>query len=214
MPNWCENVLNISGNKEDIAKIREMILVKSEVGENLNFTMELLLPTPKELLEMTSPVMWRGDENDEDGKLEFEKKVEELKQKYGHTDWYDWRVNNWGTKWDCADSEILDDTENFISISYNTAWGPNCQFIKTIGPMFPEVTFKLSFEEPGCEFCGVYEVTGEDDDMCEGDLQWIDEETGRLVEYDGELEKHRYSDTGEVIDDEDFWPQPHNPFND
>ena len=212
MPNWCENKLDISGNETDIAKLREKILVKSEVGDSLNFTMELLLPTPKELLEMTSPVTWRGDENDEDGKLEFEKKVEELKQKYGHTDWYDWRTHNWGTKWDCAESYVLDDEEEFISIEYQTPWGPNTMFIKTIAKMFPELTFTLSFQEPGMGFCGVYEVTNEDDDMCEGDLEWRDIETGRLVEYNSDEELWMYSDTKEVIDDEDFYPEQHNPF--
>ena len=214
MPNWCENKLDISGNETDIAKLREKILVKSEVGDNLNFTMELLLPTPKELLEMTSPVMWRGDENDTDGKLEFEKKVEELQQKYGHSDWYSWRVDNWGTKWDCADSEVLDDEKEFISIFYQTAWGPNTEFVTTIAKMFPELAFKLSFEESGNGFCGVYEVTDEDTDMCEGDLEWRDEETGRLVEYNSDKELWMYSDTKEVIDDEDFSPEQHNPFTD
>jgi hypothetical protein len=34
------------------------------------------------------------------------------------------------------------------------------------------------------------------------------------VEYDGELERYKYSDTKEVIDDEDFYPEQHNPFKD
>lgn len=214
MPNWCENILDVSGNKHEITKFKELSLVKSEAGDNLNFTMELLLPTPKELLEQTSPAMWRGDENDTDGKLEFEKQVEELKQKYGHTDWYDWRVNKWGTKWDCADSEILDEGENFISMFYQTAWGPNTQFISTIAKMFPELTFKLSFEEPGMGFCGVYEVTNDEEDFIEGDLQNRDEESGRLVEYNSEKELWMYSDTKEVIEDEDFYPEQFNQFND
>jgi hypothetical protein len=211
MPNWCSNKLNISGNKSDISKLREMTLVKSEVGDNINFTMELLLPTPKELLEQTSPVMWRGDETDTEGKEKFEKHIESLKEKYGHTDWYNWRSENWGCKWDTAESYVLDDEDEFISVEYQTPWGPNTQFIKNIALMFPEVTFTLSFEEPGMGFCGVYEVTGEDEDYVDGDLEWVDED-GRKVEYDGESERYKYSDTNEVIDDEDFYPIEHNPF--
>jgi hypothetical protein len=33
-----------------------------------------------------------------------------------------------------------------------------------------------------------------------------------LVTYDSEIEKYRYVDNDEVIDDEDFSPIEHNPF--
>ncbi len=213
MPNWCENKLDVSGNEIDVQKFKELSLVKDDVGNGLHFTMEILRQTPTELLEQTSPNTWRGEETDIQGKLEFEKKIEELKQKYGHTDWYDWRVKNWGTKWDAAESYILDDEDEFFSIEYNTAWGPNIEWVRYVAKQFPELTFTLWFEEPGMGFCGVYEVTDEDEDLCEGDLEWVDED-GRKVEYDGEIERYRYSDTKEVIDDEDFYPEQHNPFKD
>jgi hypothetical protein len=213
MPNWCENKLDVSGNEIDVQKFKELTLVKDDVGNGLHFTMEILSTTPSELLEQTSPNTWRGEETDIAGKLEFEKKIEELKQKYGHTDWYDWRVKNWGTKWDAAESYILDDEDEFFSIEYNTAWGPNIEWVRYVAKQFTELTFTLWFQEPGMGFCGVYEVTDEDEDLCEGDLEWVDED-GRKVEYDGELERYKYSDTKEVIDDEDFYPEQHNPFKD
>jgi hypothetical protein len=64
-------------------------------------------------------------------------------------------------------------------------------------------------------FCGCYEVIngGEEfENLMEGDLEWKDEDTDRLVTYDSELERYRYVDTNEVIDDEDFYPMEHNPF--
>lgn len=214
MPNWCENKLDVSGNKSDIQKFKESTLVKSEKGDELHFTMNLLYPTPPELLEQTAPNTWRGEETDTEGKLEFEKKIEELKQKYGHTDWYDWRVDKWGTKWDACETYILDDEDEFLSVEYNTAWSPNIEWLKTIAKQFPELKFTLWFEEPGNGFCGVYEVTDEDEDLCEGDLEWIDGETDRLVQWNGEFERYQYIDTKEVIDDEDFYPEQHNPFKD
>ena len=214
MPNWCENKLNVSGNKSDIQKFKESTLVKSEKGDELHFTMNLLYPTPPELLEQTAPNTWRGEKTDNEGKLEFEKKIEELNQKYGHTDWYNWRVDKWGTKWDAADTYVLDDTDEFLSIEYNTAWSPNIEWLKTIAKQFPELKFTLWFEEPGNGFCGVYEVMDEDEDLCEGDLEWIDGETDRLVQWNGEFERYQYIDTKEVIDDEDFYPEQRNPFKD
>lgn len=213
MPNWCENKLDVSGNKIDIQKFKELSLVKDDIGDGLHFTMNLLYPTPPELLEQTSPNMWRGEETDTEGKLEFEKKIEELKQKYGHTDWYDWRVDKWGTKWDAASTYILDDEDEFLSIEYNTAWSPNMEWVKTIAKQFPELKFTLWFEEPGNGFCGVYEVTDEDEDLCEGDLEWIDED-GRRVQWNSDEDLWMYSDTKEIINNEDFYPEQHNPFKD
>ena len=189
MPNWCNNTLIVEGDLDALKDFKKRVLVVNE-HNTINFSMEGLMPTPPELLEQTSPVMWRGDENDTDGKLEFEKQVEELKQKYGHTDWYNWRVENWGTKWDCADSHVDEMDGEGLCVYYNTAWGPNTQFIKFAASVYPSLQFKLSFEEPGMGFCGVYEVKGDDEDYQDGDLEWKDEETDRLVTFDSELERY------------------------
>ena len=37
--------------------------------------------------------------------------------KYGHIDWYNWRINNWGTKWNACDEYVDDDV-----LEFNTAW--------------------------------------------------------------------------------------------
>ena len=215
MPNWCENTLNVSGNKTDIQKFKELTLIKQETGSELYFTMNVLYPTPPELLEQTSPVMWRGEDTDTEGKLEFEKYVSELKEKYGYTDWYNWRVDKWGTKWDAAESCICDDEDELFSVEYDTAWGPNINWVQYVAKAFPALQFTLTFEEPGMNFCGIYEVKGEDEDLMEGELEYVDEETGRQVYYDNEIEKYRYSDTNEIAgdEDEDFWPELRNPFN-
>jgi hypothetical protein len=215
MPNWCLNRLTVSGDKHEINKFKELTLVKPEKSSELNFTMEVLYPTPSELLEQTSPAMWRGDELDVEGKLEFEKKIEEIKEKYGYTDWYNWRVDKWGTKWDAAESCICDDEDELFSVEYDTAWAPNIAWVQYVAKAFPALQFTLTFEEPSMDFCGIYEVKGEDEDLMESELEYVDPETDRQVYYDSELEKYRYSDTNEIVgdEDEDFWPETRNPFN-
>lgn len=46
----------------------------------------------------------------------------QLQDTYGATDWYDWRVNNWGTKW--IGSELVIDYigNTLLVVHYNTAW--------------------------------------------------------------------------------------------
>lgn len=38
-------------------------------------------------------------------------------EKYGYETWYDWRINNWGTKWNACVSIITDNT-----VIFTTAW--------------------------------------------------------------------------------------------
>ena len=53
---------------------------------------------------------------------------------------------------------------------------------------------------------------GEDfERLNEGDLEYQDDD-GREVYYDSDKHLYRYCDTDELIEDEDFWPQPYNPY--
>ena len=38
--------------------------------------------------------------------------------------WYDWRLQNWDTKWDCYDVEVVDPDPENLEIEFNTAWSP------------------------------------------------------------------------------------------
>jgi hypothetical protein len=189
MPNWCNNSLIVTGDQATIDDFKSKTVVVKENGYE-EFTMDILYPCPPELLEMTSPVMWRGEKDDVEGKAAHEKYVAELEGKYGHTDWYNWRVENWGTKWDAAEASIMEEDGQFV-VHYNTAWAPNSMWVHTISKLYPTLDYE---------------------DLQEGDLEWIDDETDRMVTYDSELERYRYVDTNEVIDDEDFYPQEHNPY--
>lgn len=54
------------------------------------------------------------------------------KIKYGATSWYDWRIQNWGTKWNAYDCVI---EENCLKLS--TAWSEPEPIIKKISEMVP-----------------------------------------------------------------------------
>lgn len=51
---------------------------------------------------------------------------------YGHDDWYNWRVSNWGTKWtgDVANTEHFHD--NLLIVTYDTAWAPPTGIFTTL----------------------------------------------------------------------------------
>jgi len=97
--------------------------------------MEYFLPTPK----------------DENGELD--------------PAWYDWCLNNWGTKWDIggedAFCERMVTADNTVVLSFDSAWSPPIEFYSF---MKREHGFDIdaSYFEPGMGFCGDW-IDGVDD---------------------------------------------------
>lgn len=133
MPNWCKNNLRIKDNGEKILELLEYVK-----DENGNFTMNKAVPMPKELEDTQSPV------SDTATKEECER----LNKLYGADNWYDWRCENWGVKWDANDSGFWKDEDDWI-ISFSTPWGPPCEFMKKLSAQFPKMTFVMQFADEG-----------------------------------------------------------------
>jgi hypothetical protein len=73
--------------------------------------------------------------------------------------WYQWCLDNWGTKWDMI--ELAGDyDEDFISLSYETAWSPNIPFWEIISARFPELKMVHHYREDGVGFAGVAKYQG------------------------------------------------------
>ena len=84
--------------------------------------------------------------------------------------WYDWCVNNWGTKWDIAEAFVGDDTEeDSIQFSFDTAWGPPIAAFRSWAEQDGRVTYRLTYMEPGMGFVGWDSYDGEsfDEDYVE-----------------------------------------------
>ncbi|MAK50664.1 hypothetical protein [Marinobacter sp.] len=73
--------------------------------------------------------------------------------------WYDWRINNWGTKWNTYDAELLDINES-IEYTFNTAWGPPDMAIAALREIYKEerdgVIITAFYDEPGLQMAGYY----------------------------------------------------------
>ena len=77
---------------------------------------------------------------------------------HGYKDWYDWCVNEWGTKWDVGGddyNEPQQETPNDITMSFDSAWAPPCAAMDKFEAMGFSV--RLYYSEPGMCFCGIYE---------------------------------------------------------
>lgn len=94
--------------------------------------------------------------------LDFQKIIpmdEELCKGEG---WYDWCIQNWGTKWSGYDGRFNDEQTAF---SFDTAWSPPLPIIKKLAEITGQ-TFILGYIEQGNFFCGKY-TAGRDFDRDE-----------------------------------------------
>ena len=68
--------------------------------------------------------------------------------------WYDWRIQNWDTKWDAYDVVVTDDDPENVEIEFNTAWSPPEAICNQIREDYPDVSVSWFYDEPGCEIAG------------------------------------------------------------
>ena len=145
MPNWCNNSITITGPKDQIKSLWESAQTAAEGSFGL---LNAMVPMPQELEGTTSPS--------------------------DTPNWYDWRVSNWGTKWDIDDTglEFEDNGDGTASITgwFDSAWSPPIDAYNTFLEENPEVELYATYEEGGMDFAGLYD-NGADDYM-EGITDW------------------------------------------
>ena len=137
MPNWCNNTLSIQGPTETLKPLWE-----ETKKEGL---LQAMKPMPKELEDTTSP---SSSANKPQPMIE------------GFDNWYDWRVQNWGTKWD-VDHEGLEYTDNGDGTAsivgwFDSAWGPPTEAFNTFCDDNDNCSLESFYEEGGMDFAGHY----------------------------------------------------------
>ena len=69
--------------------------------------------------------------------------------------WYNWRLQNWGTKWDAYEVEIDDSELHYgFEVTFDTAWSPPEEICHAIKEQFDDLSVSWFYDEPGCEFAG------------------------------------------------------------
>ena len=127
-------------------------------------------------------------------------------------DAYNWRINNWGTKWEC-DVFSTKESDGELTLHFLSAWAPPDLWVRYVAEhIFPDLYFHLTYLETGAGFCGVLEGQGTLLYCENGDILETDEK-GEEVKYSSKDERYKYVKTGEIIDNEDFIPEYRNPFS-
>ena len=155
MPNWCANSLKLIAKTADADKkmveiIQELARAKTAGDDASIFA--IIKPIP-EALHITSG--WLGKDTPEQKALELAQQ-ENLKT-YGYKDWYDFCINEWGTKWDaktCESDEPYEILGNVVTIFFDTAWAPPMQIYYALEDMGFAV--EATYVEQGMGFIGYY----------------------------------------------------------
>ena len=155
MPNWCRNRVDVySENKTDLQKVLDIFRNKESVfGQIIPEPNWMEIPHNGELpkkVEMKSP---NG---------EVFTTVTQFADGSQDTRWYDWRLQNWDTKWDAGNVDIEeerwgadgnDELESFTA-EFQTAWSPPEGICIRLRDMFPNVSISWFYDEPGCQIAG------------------------------------------------------------
>jgi hypothetical protein len=124
MPNYCQNNLTIIADKDTIDKL--------EAAYNEGELLEALRPQPTYEGYMPTGSTAPSD---------------------GMPDWWNWRIANWGTKWDVGgeycDIERISDTE--IYMVFDSAWSPPVAALRSRD----DISYRLYYCEFGMAFCGI-----------------------------------------------------------
>jgi hypothetical protein len=151
MPNWCNNTLELEhDDPEMIARAKKAFADGRLLDE--------FVPVPKSLHIVAGRV---GDDNDPK-QIELEAQEAANLKEHGYATWYDYCVNEWGTKWDVGgdDAFVESDGPNNLTVSFDSAWAPPCQAMDK----FMDLGFrvKLYYWESGMCFAGIYDENGDD----------------------------------------------------
>ena len=151
MPNWCNNYLVLEHEDPEM-------ITRARKAFNDGKLLEEFCPVPASLHIVAGCV---GDENDPAQKKLEEDTARNL-EVHGYANWYDYCVNEWGTKWDVGGDgdQSSQDSPTDVRMNFDSAWAPPIAAMEK----FQDLGFKvkLIYWESGMCYCGLFDENGDD----------------------------------------------------
>lgn len=185
MPNWTKNKMTVVGDKQTLEQFMQS--VKSSESA---FDFNAIIPMPKSLEVESSSlakdaylVYYGTREQQKQGMYcstdkELDEKIAQVKSNtvskqladtyhynivnYGASSWYEWRNQNWGTKWNACEVEVNQINDSLypkhgthqLDIYFETAWSYPQPVYEKLSGIFPELFFHIELDEEGGFFWG------------------------------------------------------------
>lgn len=165
MPNNTETLIKIEGKLEHIIKLLKNHTHQEEETPYLDF--DTIIPEPKTPEECALKMYV----------IHSEQEAKEKHLAWNETDprrwfnWYEWRIDNWGTKWGAYDcsipkvEELIDinvsdnkdslDIETEIEMIVYTAWSPAIPVYQKLQEMYPDLEITVYYLDEGWFYAGI-----------------------------------------------------------
>jgi hypothetical protein len=122
---------------------------------NKGALLQEFIPVPESLQIVAGSV---GDPVEQ---KKLEEDSERNRQVHGYINWYDYCVNEWGTKWDVgSDSNPAQDIPGGLMLGFDSAWAPPIEAYNKLVDMGFKI--RAMYYESGMCYAGIYE-DGTDD---------------------------------------------------
>lgn len=207
MPNWVRNEVTFEGDKEQIKRLLDTVKPDGGVLGQIDFNK--VVPMPEELDIEVGSDLYEGEEmyrtflvaegcgldvdiykrwaEEHPKKWALGKRAVANKVDYGARDWYDWRLERWGTKWN---AQNLDD-EASDYLHFETAWSCPREALTELSRQFPDVAVHVLYaDEDIGNNCGGF-------DLEDGEVQWE-------IEFGSEDERVEFACTMWGLDPEEY----------
>ena len=143
MPNWCQNSVTL--RHADAAMI-----ARAAEGFAKGEFLQTFLPCPEALLN-TDSIYYPDSMQDEKAAHDLKESINF--KNYGFRNWYDWKVANWGTKWDIGEEDGLTRVNDHeLSLAFDSAWSPPIGAYEQLLDLGFEI--EAFYYESGQAFCG------------------------------------------------------------
>jgi hypothetical protein len=129
------------------------MLERARVAFNEGKLLAEFVPIPEDLHIVAGRIGEKG--SPEQNELEAQEKAN--LEAHGYSTWYDYCVNEWGTKWDVGGDDLgpAQDIPGGLIMCFDSAWSPPIQaYEKMLDLGF---SIRASYYEPGMCFAGLWE---------------------------------------------------------
>ena len=145
MPNWCNNSVVLK--HEDPVMIERAR--KAFIDGRL---LDEFIPVPADLHIVAGSVGAKG--SPEQNELELKEELNRIT--HGYSTWYDFCVNEWGTKWDVGgDGNLPQDIPGGLMLGFESAWSPPITAYEKLMELGFEI--EAMYFEPGMAFAGIWD---------------------------------------------------------
>lgn len=170
MPNHVTSICTVTGPAADVTAFVERHIVPVPCDEHTDcktsptlaaactvagsnqrhFDFNTIIPMPVVLEGTVSPS--RGDEHNRRAEAET-----------GFSNWYDWAIAKWGTKWGAYDYEERERDDGRFVFKFETAWSFPRPVFEALADLHPRLIFDLVTYDEGDIFGGEGQFNGRND---------------------------------------------------